>query len=437
VTFLLSVFISSIEAASLASANEDSTFFDEFAEHLKEGKKTESGTHFYWDDGLRIDSSTKKFRLHLNMLLNLDVGRIDTDKELDTAFPNLDGTELDLRRFRLTALGKISDFMKARGQFDFSDGLHVQDLWFSFNEIPYIGDLKIGHFKEPFSLEELTGSQASTFMERALAPWAFAPGRNLGIQIMNAELRKHMTWALGTFADIGDVGDEDDLFDAFDEAAGLNVTSRITGVPWYKDGGAKFVHLGFSYSHQFRDDTDSDARVRFRTRPESRLTDENLVDTGKFFADGVDLIGCEAGLVSGPLSFQAEYIRAMTDSDKERDPEFWGWYFYGSYFLTGERREYVRSRGTFTPETPKHGFRPRRRNWGAWEVALRYSFLDLNDKGIAGGEEQNLTMGLNWYFTQKYRVMFNYVQAEVEDRANPLVDDGSANIFQSRFQISF
>jgi phosphate-selective porin OprO/OprP len=246
-----------------------------------------------------------------------------------------------------------------------------------------------------------------------------------------------MTWALGFFWDIGKLEDKDDLIDAFDNAAGYNLTSRVTTVPWYKDGGAKFLHLGFSYSHQFRDDTDTDARVEFNTRPESRLTNEIPLDTDKFFADGVDLIGCEAGIVSGPLSFQAEYIRAMTDSKEEEDPDFWGIYVYGSYFLTGERRAYVRSRGTFTPEAPKHGFRPRQAKLGAWEIALRYSHLDLNDESIKGGKEDNFTIGLNWYFTEKYRVMFNYVRANVEDRANLTADDGSADIFQSRFQISF
>lgn len=436
-TFLLVASFSPVKAASSTSKNEDATFLDEFVEFLKEGKKTESGTHFYWDDGLHIDSPTRKYRLHLNMLLNVDVGKIYSSDELDNTNPDLEGTELELRRLRLAMLGRISDFMTARGQFDFSDGLDIQDLWCSFREIPYIGQVKIGHFKEPFSLEALTSSQATTFMEMSLPSSAFAPRRNFGIEIMNAELRKHMTWALGFFWDIGKLEDKDDLIDAFDTAAGYNLTSRLTTVPWYKEGGAKFLHLGFSYSHQFRDETDSDAQVEFNTRPESRLTNEMPLDTDKFFADGVDLIGCEAGLVSGPLSFQGEYIRAMTDSKEEGDPDFWGIYVYGSYFLTGERRAYVRSRGTFTPETPKHGFRPRQVKLGAWEIALRYSHLDLNDKSIKGGKEDNFTIGLNWYFTEKYRVMFNYVRANVVDRASLTADDGSAHIFQSRFQISF
>jgi phosphate-selective porin OprO/OprP len=161
------------------------------------------------------------------------------------------------------------------------------------------------------------------------------------------------------------------------------------------------------------------------------------VDTDEFYADGVDLLCFETSLVSGPLSFQAEYFRAITDSNDEGDPEFWGYYVYGSYFLTGESRDYVISKGTFTPDMPKHGFRPRKKTWGAWEVALRHSYIDLNDGNIRGGKERNSTIGVNWYLLGKQKLMLNYIRVDVKDRTNPFVDDGSADIFQIRFQVSF
>ncbi len=72
---------------------------------------------------------------------------------------------------------------------------------------------------------------------------------------------------------------------------------------------------------------------------------------------------------------------------------------------------------------------------GAWEVGLRYSHIDLNDEGISGGEEDNITVGLNWYLNPNVRMMFNYVNADLEDRAG--IPDGDADIFQTRFQIDF
>lgn len=130
--------------------------------------------------------------------------------------------------------------------------------------------------------------------------------------------------------------EEEDFFDFITDSGGTNVTVRVTANPWHAEEGEKFLHLGLSYSHQFRDDEDSDAQVRFGGRPESHFTDEKLVDTDKFFADRIDLIDPELAIVLGPLSFQGEYFRAFVDSDDS--PQFWGFYLYGSYFITGENR---------------------------------------------------------------------------------------------------
>jgi phosphate-selective porin OprO/OprP len=82
-------------------------------------------------------------------------------------------------------------------------------------------------------------------------------------------------------------------------------------------------------------------------------------------------------------------------------------------------------------------FRPLKGGWGALELGLRYSYVDLNDEGIKGGKESNLTAGLNWYLSPNFRFMFNYIRARVKDRKIPPVDSGRADIFQARFQIAY
>jgi phosphate-selective porin OprO/OprP len=47
--------------------------------------------------------------------------------------------------------------------------------------------------------------------------------------------------------------------------------------------------------------------------------------------------------------------------------------------------------------------------FGAWEVVARYSTTDLSDAAIAGGEERNVTLGLNWYPAPSLRFMLDYV----------------------------
>ncbi len=101
-----------------------------------------------------------------------------------------------------------------------------------------------------------------------------------------------------------------------------------------------------------------------------------------------------------------------------RDANNWqanGVYVQASYFLTGESRNYKTSVGSFGRVTPNNSFDPASGHWGAFEVAGRYSWLDLQDEGNNGGEEQNVTLGLNWYLYSNLRLTANYVYADVKD----------------------
>ncbi|HEB50931.1 MAG TPA: porin, partial [Desulfobulbus sp.] len=73
--------------------------------------------------------------------------------------------------------------------------------------------------------------------------------------------------------------------------------------------------------------------------------------------------------------------------------------------------------------------------WGAWEIALRYSDLDLGDAAIQGGRLKDFTAGLNWYLNPNLRWMLNYVHADLSERAD--VNDGNADIIETRMSLTF
>jgi len=105
-------------------------------------------------------------------------------------------------------------------------------------------------------------------------------------------LSQKMTWGLGAFVNTGSFSDVGDSLDRISEANGWNITTRITGLPWYEDSGKKLLHLGLSYTHKFRSMEDDGAE--FRSRPESRLTNVRLVNTGEFSTKGMDVINATA-----------------------------------------------------------------------------------------------------------------------------------------------
>ena len=113
-----------------------------------------------------------------------------------------------------------------------------------------------------------------------------------------------------------------------------------------------------------------------------------MVDTGNLPGD-VDyftLFGGELAGVYGPFSAQGEYLRADVDRDTGGDLGFDGYYGYVSWFLTGESRNYRPDRGVFDILQPHKPFSLKSGAWGAWELAVRYSGLDLSDETVGGGE---------------------------------------------------
>ena len=394
--------------------------------------------HYYWLDGFNMDSPKQHFTAKLNLSVFVDAGDINPDASLQTAFPDFEGAAVVLRRARITAQMNIYDWARARMQVEFADVKNIGDLWIQFTKVPLIDYITLGHMKEPLSLEEWTSGTSTTFMERALPVVAFGHGRNLGIRRQSPILNDRMTWALGAFLNTISFSTIGEGIDSLSQANGYDLTGRITAVPWYEDGGSKLLHLGLGYSHSIRDENNPNEQVKMATVPESNLKNDKLVDTDKFAVNSGDTLNLELALVSGPLSFQGEYFHVFTDSDIEGNPDFWGYYAFVSYLLTGEHRMYGKENGAFLRLFPRQDFGFGKGGWGAWELALRYSYVNLNGNRIQGGIERNVTVGLNWYLTSKTRFMFNYIRADVKDRRTaPSLPDGNADIFQIRFQFEF
>ncbi len=373
----------------------------------------------YWKDGLRLDSNDGMFKLKIGGRIQHDFAYFaedgDVERRLGEDFD--DGTEF--RRARLYFSGTVYEDIDFKVQFDFAGGdADFKDVYLALRNVPYVSNVRIGQFKEPFSLEELTSSNYITFMERSLVN-TFAPSRNTGVMFYDTLLDERMTWAAGVFRQTDSFGDGTGGRD-------YNATARLTALAWYEDDGRKLFHLGAALTHQnYEDDV-----IRFRARPEAHLA-PRLADTGEFPAEFGDFIGTEAAIVYGPFSLQGEYVHAFIAGHDRfvGDPNFWAASVQASYFLTGEHRPYETSTGAFARVRPLRNF-SRDGGPGAWELAARYSYLTLNDGLVKGGRIRDLTLGLNWYLNPSVRTMWNYVLADP-------ARGGDVSAFMWRFQIAF
>jgi phosphate-selective porin OprO and OprP len=388
---------------------------------VEEKKPSPDTFRFYWKDGPKFETADKNFKLHLGGRIQNDWAIVTPSKALQEevgigSFQS--GTEF--RRARLEIEGDIYKDFFFKFQLDFAGGdVTFKDVYMGAQNVPGVQEVRIGHYKEYFSLEEQTSSKYITFMERAL-PNVFSPERATGAGIHPNFFGERLTYGLGVFR-----GNTQETGNGFGDNQDYDLSTRVTGLPWYEDKGSQLVHLGFSYVHQFRSNED----LRYRQRPESHLA-SRFVDTGDFPANSIDLVNPELAAVWGPLSLQAEYIRAFVDAPELDDPAFDGWYAYLSYFVTGEHRVYKLEEAAFDKVSPKHNFHfGPDGGWGAWEVAARYSKLNLNSGDVQGGNLGDSTLGVNWYLNPNIRIMANYVYSGRTDKP------GSANIYESRFQV--
>lgn len=347
-------------------------------------------------------------------------GRIQADSAAyrEDEIDHNSGTEL--RRVRLFAQGELSKNWGFKLQYDFTatGNSGIQDAFIDYKGLA-TAKIRLGHFKEPFSLQNITSSKNTLFTERGL-PYLFAEGRNIGIQA--SRQGKNWSIAAGIFGDGRD--------GAKDDNEGWGLSSRGTFAPIFEKN--HYLHFGASLSYRH---TGSEQALRFSARPESHVTNTKIVDTGTFDADSYLRAVMETAYVNGPFNLQGEYYLTSVERalDGNPDVDFSGFYVEGGWFFTGNSMNYKGASGNFGKISPKSVVG--KGGYGAWQIALRYSSLDLTDGDINGGEAESVTFGLNWFPTAKLRFSLNYVDIlDVDGGPNP-GDEPSA--FQFRSQVAF
>ncbi|HEX5360352.1 MAG TPA: porin, partial [Fluviicoccus sp.] len=367
------------------------------------------------DGGLRAQSADGSARFRL-------FGRLQADYAFYRKDINELGSGSELRALRLGARGTVAPGWDYKLETEVQTG---QKIRVTEGYIAWTGlrntQIQIGNLFEMYGLEEYTSAVDVTFMERSAAIDTFAPDYNQGIALS----RWGENWSLG----VGVYGDTaNNAQTKLNEAWGGS--ARMVFAPRHQPGD--IVSLGLS--GYWRDKTDNTAA--FSARPDSHVTAFKMADTGAIA--NVETIAAMAGEFSWvyqECSLQGEATQVRVNrSAGNPDAVFTGAYLAAAFTLTGESRPWDMNTATYSRPSPLG-------KAGAWEIALRYDTLDLNDTaaGVHGGRLETVTLGLNWYPNPLVRFDLNLIQARAEKDydGNGTIDTDQPDIAQFRAQAAF
>lgn len=355
-----------------------------------------------------------------------------------------DGTAF--RRARFAATGNISERGSYMMEFDLAQGQpRFVDVWGQVKDTP-LGTMRIGRFRQPFGMQELTSIRELPFLERA-TPFSMTPFRQTGIMFSDSNPDDRRTVAVSGFRTISD-----NFGNVYGDDGGYGTAERITFLLADR-GDTGLFHVGFDHSwldparDQFQIASTDEVFVGQQPNfgPASLSVQPivfvpPLVNTGVFDLDYANLFNVEAAISMGRGLIQSEYRWTSLALPTGEDVTVHGGYAMMRYMLTGETIPYNRATGVFGRVTPCCPMDLRNGGWGAWEVAAQMSTINLNPlfgmPGVPGPTRRLLssTIGLNWYWNAYSKCQFDWINGSLND---PALGDSSTNTYAARVQFDF
>jgi phosphate-selective porin OprO/OprP len=461
-------------------------------------------------NGLFVETEDKAFNFKIG-------GRIQADGGFSSSADTMSRSNVGFRRAQIWVEGKAYKNWFYRFQYDFTNTgvAGIRDAFIAYRQkLMPEGITKepvtfqVGNFFEPFSMETTSSTSNITFLERAM-PTVLAPSRHIGAAVGVGD----KLWSVKT--GIFSTSPQDTATAPPTSGAQYwDAAVRATYAPLQEED--KLLHVGSSFRYHKPNDSTAATDAAFlrpgagTEREEadvlggsgtwsrvSTAQDMTCAASGSLAttATGLGLLsapfimknGClkyaysygfEAAAAYGPFSLQGEYIATRY----ERDPlnalllgnnggsslQASGYYVQGSFFLTGESKAEVyngydknwSSPGTFGAIKIKDPVN--KGGWGAWEVAARFSELNLNNGGLVdgnfvyaataagsaaqkalantatlGGRQENLTIGLNWYPVNGFRLQANWtrVMTMVAASDRPFLNGDHPSLFLARANV--
>ena len=181
--------------------------------------------------------------------------------------------------------------------------------------------------------------------------------------------------------------------------------------------------------------------ITLADRPELRVDPTQILSTGASLGTAANpLTNAQVYGGGGIASWRnflvdGEYYQINVNRQGLATNSFEGGYIEGSWILTGEQKKYSPPAGTYLRPVPEHPFLPFDGSCcGAFELAARYSTIDLNDNfvprpppgsnSVGGGQQTVYAVGFNWYPNANMRFMFDYLHGKINKRFSTAAGGG-------------
>lgn len=416
---------------------------NEIASEEAAAKKKETPVIVAGDKGFALKSADGNFEFKLRGLLQADSRTFIGDNSA----AGVSGTGLDdeylLRRVRPTFEGTLFGKYDFRFTPDFApEAANVQDAYINARFKPWF-KVQAGKFKVPVGLERLQSGGDLRFVERSYVTNSLLPNRDIGVQLHGDLFEGRLSYAAGVFDGVSDGGSNATNRDNGNASKDKEYAARLFTEP-FKGQDSFLEGLGFGIAGTTSDyKRDGYLNPTYRTPGQLSLFTYNAAVIG----DGKQTrVSPQLYYYNGPFGLISEYARVKHDVARGANSETLahdGWQVAATYVLTGEQN-------SFKGITPKNDFDLDKGGWGAWELAARYSELNIDDKAFAGPAGTRLAgatsttkgaeswaLGVNWYLNKFVKLQTTYEQTRFDSAFANVRDRDTERVLFSRFQVAF
>jgi len=405
----------------------------ELAQEEAAAKAKEAPALIAGKDGFSLRSADSKFQLKLRGYVHSD-GRFflaDDEKRFANTFL--------MRRIRSIFEGTLDKNFDFYLMLDFGGGATViQDAYIDFR-YSLKARVRIGKLKEPFGIERLQSGANLLFVERAL-PNNLVPNRDVGAQLHGELAKGAITYAAGVFNGVADGASADN-----DNGDEKDFVGRLFLLP-FKNTSAALQGFGLGVagsSGTQKGSATAPSLPSYRTPAQQTYFSyrSDATTAGTAIASGKRTrISPQGYFYSGAFGLFGEYViskqevtRGATAANLQNE----AWQAAASYVIIGQKVNY---RGVTLPKP----FEPKDGNWGAFELATRYSKLTIDkdafpifaDLARAAQTATAWAVGINWHLNRNAKFTVDYEQTDFEGGAST-GDRKSEKIVFSRLQISY